>query len=61
MHYQSSFSLNEGIAELACCLQGPDTLDAREDVLQVYISTPLGTGAAQLSLPVVASYLQVRA
>ena len=53
--------MNEGIAELGCCLQGPDTLGAQEDVLQVYISTPLGTGVAQLSLPVVASYLQVRA
>ena len=42
------------------CLQGPDTLGAVEDVLQIYVNTPLGTGVAQLSLPVVGSFLQVR-
>lgn len=41
------------------CLQGPDTLGAVEDVLQIYVNTPLGTGVAQLSLPVVGSFLQV--
>ncbi len=41
-------------------LQGPDTLGAVEDVLQIYVNTPLGTGVAQLSLPVVGSFLQVR-
>ena len=39
-------------------VQGPDTLGALEDVLQVYLSTPLGTGIAQLSLPLISSFLQ---
>ena len=42
------------------CLQGPDTLGTVEDLLQIYVNTPLGTGVAQLSLPAVGSYLQVR-
>ena len=41
-----------------CDLQGPDTLGAQEDMLQVYVSTPLGTGVAQLSLPLISSFLQ---
>ena len=39
-------------------MQGPDTLDAQEDILQLYVSTPLGTGVAQLSLPLISSFLQ---
>ena len=39
-------------------LQEPDTLGAQEDMLQVYVSTPLGTGIAQLSLPLISSFLQ---
>lgn len=31
-----------------------------EDVLQVYVSTPLGPGSAQLSLPVAQQYLKAR-
>lgn len=42
------------------CLQGPDTLGAVEDLLQIYVNTPLGTGIAQLSLPAVGAFLQVR-